>query len=346
MSQQDLIIYGTAALVFVAIICVGVLLTTDDRTQNARKRAKLVGAGETGKSTRISKADEETNARRRETQRMLAKLRENDAKRKKMIVPQDIKSKLEQAGVSMPVSTFWILSGLTGVGLAVAAFLSGAQGLPTIQGVKLESRPAVIIMAGLAGFLGLPRFTLGFLASARAKKMTNQFADGLDVIVRGVKSGLPLNECLRIIANESPAPLGPEFEILTDQIAMGTNMERALQNLYQRVPLQEINFFVIVLAIQTKAGGNLSEALGNLSAVIRSRRMMREKVKALSSEAKASAMIIGCLPFAVGGMLYTSSPDYIMPLLTTESGHLFLLIGAAMMTTGIAIMRKMINFDM
>ena len=341
-----MLIFGAAALVFVAIMCVGVLLTTDDKTQHAKKRAKLVGAGETGKSTRVSKADEEANARRRETQRMLAKLRQEDEKRKKMLVPQDIKSKLEQAGVSMSVSTFWIVSAATGIGLAVAAYLSGAQGLPTISGVKLENRAVVVGMAGFAGFLGLPRFVLGFLASSRAKKKTNQFADGLDVIVRGVKSGLPLNECLRIIANESPAPLGPEFEILTDQISMGTNMERALQNLYQRVPLQEINFFVIVLAIQTKAGGNLSEALGNLSAVIRSRRMMREKVSALSSEAKASAMIIGCLPFAVGTMLYVSSPDYIMPLLTTETGHLFILIGACMMTFGILVMRMMINFDM
>ncbi|MEO0883712.1 MAG: type II secretion system F family protein [Pseudomonadota bacterium] len=346
MSQQDLLIYGAAALVFIAIACVGVLLTTEDKTQNARKRAKLVGAGESGKVSRSAKADEEASARRRETQKMLEKLRKDDAKRKKMIVPQDIKGKIEQAGLSMTVSTFWMLSAATGIGLAIAAYLSGAQGLPTIQGIKLESRPAVIIMAGIAGFLGLPRFVLGFLASTRAKRMTNQFADALDVIVRGVKSGLPLNECLRIIANESPSPLGPEFEILTDQIAMGTNMDRALQGLYQRVPLPEINFFVIVLSIQSKAGGNLSEALGNLSGVIRARRMMREKVKALSSEAKASAVIIGSLPFAVGVLLHLSSPDYIRGLFTTETGHFLILVGACMMTVGITVMRKMINFDM
>ncbi|MEM9670547.1 MAG: type II secretion system F family protein [Pseudomonadota bacterium] len=347
MTQQDILIYGIAGLVFLGVICVGFLLTTDDQTYAAKKRAKLVGSGETGTVARSkNKAEEETNARRRETQKMLEKLRQDDNKRKSSIVPQDIKGKIEQAGLSMSVSTFWLFSVAAGVALAGLAFLSGAEGLPTIKGIKLENRAAVVAMAGLAGSLGLPRWILGFLSNRRAKKMTNQFADALDVIVRGVKSGLPLTECLRIVAKESPAPLGPEFEALTDQVAMGTSMERALLNLYHRVPLPEINFFVIVLSIQTKAGGNLSEALGNLSTVIRARRMMREKVKALSSEAKASAMIIGCLPFGVGSLLYVTSPDYMSRLFTTETGHLFILIGLVMMAMGTTVMKKMMNFNM
>ena len=186
---------------------------------------------------------------------MLAKLRQEDTQRRKSLVPQDIKAKLEQAGLSMAPSAFWILSAILGVVLAGLVFMSGADGL-VINGIELKSQIVVVAAAGVVGFLGIPRWLIGFLAKGRAKKMTNQFADAIDVIVRGVKSGLPLNECLRIIARESPAPLGPEFEALTDQISMGTNMERALQNLYRRVPLPEINFFVIVLSIQSKAGGN------------------------------------------------------------------------------------------
>jgi len=128
-------------------------------------------------------------------------------------------------------------------------------------------------------------------------------------------------------------------------LQMGMTTERALQQFYKRVPLPEVNFFVIVLSIQAKAGGNLSEALGNLSTVIRSRKMMREKIKALSAEAKASAYIIGSLPFAVGFMVYLTTPSYISELWTSSGGHTVLFVGFCLYTIGIVVMRKMISFD-
>jgi tight adherence protein B len=191
----------------------------------------------------------------------------------------------------------------------------------------------------------VPRWALGIAISIRQKKFIGQFADAIDVIVRGVKSGLPLNECLRIIARESPQPIQGEFAIVCDALAMGVTIDQALGRLYQRTPIQEVNFFNIVLAIQQKTGGNLSEALGNLSAVLRSRKLLREKIKALSSEAKASAMIIGSLPVIVMGLVYVTTPAYIMELFTEEIGHLILLVAAGLMFTGIYIMRKMINFN-
>ena len=215
-----------------------------------------------------------------------------------------------------------------------------------ISGISFKSRPALVGGAFFVGAFGLPRVLLGFLTNGRNKKMINQFADALDIIVRGVKSGLPLNESVRIISRESPEPLRTEFAMLSDNLAMGAGLERSLGTFYKRVPLQEVNFFMIVLMIQSKAGGNLSEALGNLSSVIRARKMMREKVKAMSSEAKASAMIIGALPFVVGFLVYLTTPAYIMQLFTTDTGHLFLTIGAVMMSMGIFVMRKMINFDL
>ena len=344
MTEQDMILYGVAALAFLTIGGLGLAFTGGNSSSSARKRAKSIGAGDR-MNGQARKGDAENSARRKETQKMLTKLREQDEQRKKTLVPQNIKSKIEQAGLSITPTTFWVISAFVGLTLAVLAFLSGAEGV-VAWGYNLKSRPVVIAMAGLTGFLGLPRWVLNNLAASRTKKMTNQFADAIDIIVRGVKSGLPLAECLQIIARESPAPLGPEFQTLTDSIAMGTNLDRALQNLYRRIPLPEINFFVIVLSIQSKAGGNLSEALGNLSAVIRSRRMMREKIKALSSEAKASGMIIGALPFVVGTMVFITTPDYIMELFITETGHFLLVLATIMMTMGITIMRKMINFDM
>ena len=344
MTEQEMMLYGIAALAFLAVGGLGIALTSGDSNQAARKRAKSIGSGDnSGSGGR--KGHDENSARRKETQKMLSKLREQDEARKKSLVPQDIKAKLEQAGLTITPATFWVISAVVGVVFALLAFLSGAEGV-VAWGMELKSKPVVITMAGLTGFLGVPRWIINGMATRRVAKMTSQFADGIDIIVRGVKSGLPLAECLQIIARESPAPLGPEFQTLTDSIAMGTNLERALQNLYRRVPLPEINFFVTVLSIQAKSGGNLSEALGNLSAVIRSRRMMREKVKALSSEAKASGMIIGALPIVVGGMVFITTPDYIMELFITETGHFLLVLSVIMMTMGILIMRKMINFDM
>ncbi len=343
MTQQEIIIYGVAALAFLTIGGIGLALTSGDTNSAARKRAKSIGSGDRG-SSRAGKGDD-TSARRKETQKMLDKLREQDEERKKSLVPQNIKAKIDQAGLSISPTVFWIISIIVGGVLATLAFLSGADGV-VAWGYNLKSRPVVIAMAGFTGLLGIPRWTLSHMAARRSRKMTNQFADAIDIVVRGVKSGLPLAECLQIIARESPAPLGPEFKTLTDSIAMGTNLERALQNFFRRVPLPEINFFVIVLTIQSKSGGNLSEALGNLSAVIRSRRMMREKIKALSSEAKASGMIIGALPFVVGGLVFVTTPSYILELFTTETGHFLLVLSTIMMTMGITIMRKMINFDM
>lgn len=175
--------------------------------------------------------------------------------------------------------------------------------------------------------------------------MSRQFADAIDLVVRGVKSGLPLNDCLRSIAKETSPPMSVEFQHIYDDLKMGTSQDRALAKFFERVPLPEINFFVIVLAIQKKSGGNLSEALGNLSTVIRSRRLMREKVKALASEALASATIIACLPFLVGGLVFLTSPGYIMLLFTDPMGHLLLMIGACMFSMGIWVMRKMMSFD-
>jgi tight adherence protein B len=336
----DMMIYIIAGLAFVVIAGVGLALAGDGGG-NVAKRAKQVAAGTDRKATA---GRDVAGQRKRQTQQMLTTLREREEQRRKSLLPKDMKSKIAQAGLTIDVNVFYAFSAVLGLGCAVLAFLSGADGV-TVQGITLKSRAVVVILAGFVGAVGLPRFVLGVLTKRRHKKMTEQFGDGIDIIVRGVKSGLPLAECLRIIANEVGEPLKSEFVSLTDNIAMGTSLERALQQFYRRVPLPEVNFFVIVLTIQAKSGGNLSEALGNLSAVIRSRKMMREKVSALSQEAKASAFIIGALPFAVMTMVYLTTPDYMMKLFTTSTGHMILLMGAGMMFTGIMVMRKMINFD-
>ncbi|MEM0985363.1 MAG: type II secretion system F family protein [Pseudomonadota bacterium] len=338
--DQSFLIYVVAGLAFVAIAGIGFAFAGPEN--NSVKRVKQYQNREKTEARSRQKGAEA--ARRKQNQQMLDKLRQDNNKKKSSILPRDIKSRLMQAGLDVPVSAFWIVSALLGVGAGIATYMSGADGF-TYNEMEIRSRPIVVAMGAIGGGIGFPRWVLGFLISARANKMTNQFADGIDIIVRGVKSGLPLNECLRIIGKESPEPLSSEFRDLSSNIQMGNTLEQALDKFYKRVPLPEVNFFCIVLLIQSKSGGNLSEALANLSNIIRSRKMMREKIKALSSEAKASAMIIGCLPFAVGGMVYMSTPDYIMELFITSTGHFILGVGACLMITGVTVMRNMINFD-
>jgi len=336
--------YIVAALAFLAIVGLG-LVMTGGNNDAARKRAKAISTGRGGAQVKGGKVVDDGIRRRAKTQEMLDNLRKQDKERRRNDPMRNVGSKLTQAGLEIPVPMFWVLSAVCGLVCAGIVYISGADGL-VINGMSLKSRPVLIGAAFFGGTLGIPQSILNFLIKGRHTKMVNQFADALDIIVRGVRSGLPLNECIRVIAKESPEPLRKEFLTFADNLAMGAGLERSLAALYKRLPLQEVNFFAIVLTIQSKAGGNLSEALHNLSTVIRSRKMMREKVKALSSEAKASAMIIGSLPIAVGVMVFMTTPDYIMELFRTETGHVILVLAAGMMGTGITVMRNMMNFDM
>jgi tight adherence protein B len=254
--------------------------------------------------------------------------RENQMRKARL----SISARIEHAGLVLPEQTFWIAS----IALAVVGVI-----VMLIIGQPLYYAAAAAVVMGL----GLPRWILGFLIGARQKKFTAEFANAIDVIVRGVKSGLPLNECLKIIAREAPEPLSGEFRRLCDSVSMGVPLEQGLTRLFERMPLPEVSFFAIVLSIQLKAGGNLSEALNNLSVVLRSRKLMREKINALSSEAKASAGIIGALPICVCGIVYVTSPAYMGLLFSDPTGHLGLLAGVVMMTMGVLVMRQMINFD-
>jgi tight adherence protein B len=316
-----------AVLAFVAIGGAGIAFSGSNQPAASSKRVKAVAAS--GKVDRRKQAvDMATLKRKQNTQDALKTLTMNEKESRKRRV--SIKGQIEQAGINLSLPMFWTGSVILGLIAAIAGLV--------IQG------PIGAIAGGFIFALGIPRWLLGMTISGRQKKFGEQLADAIDVIVRGVKSGLPLNQCLRIIATESPEPLRTEFQALCDSQTMGVPLEQSLQRMFERMPLPEVNFFAIVLVIQQKTGGNLSESLGNLSAVLRARKLMREKVKALSSEAKASAMIIGALPFIVMLMVYFTRPSYIMLLFTDPRGNMVLLFGAIMMSAGIFIMNKMVNF--
>jgi tight adherence protein B len=260
-----------------------------------------------------------------------ATLKDLEARRKKSSSPP-LSIRLTQAGLTWSKQQFYIVSAVFGAFVFGAAMLLDTGLLPAA------------LLAFAAGF-GLPRWALSYLKKRRETRFLDQFPDAIDVIVRGIKAGLPLGDSLRALATDAPEPILSEFRHILETQAVGVPLGDACAKLFERMPLPEANFFAIVISIQQKSGGNLSEALGNLSKVLRDRKRMKGKIKAMSTEAKASAAIIGALPVAVMAIVYITSPDYITLLWTERLGQLMLAGSAVWMLMGIMVMRKMINFN-
>jgi tight adherence protein B len=273
-------------------------------------------------------ADKSQRSRREQVEGSLKDLEARRLKEKS--VP--LSTRIGQAGLAWTTQKFWIVSSVLGFAAFFIAFWMGG-GL--LGGVG---------MAFAAGF-GLPRWLLGYLKKKREKAFLKALPDAVDVIVRGIKAGLPLFESIKVVAADAPEPLKSEFLTIIETQTIGMPLGEACSRLYERMPVPEANFFGIVIAIQQKSGGNLSEALGNLSKVLRDRKKMAEKIQAMSMEAKASAAIIGSLPPVVMALVWITTPDYISLLWTTPMGQ-FMLVGCACwMTIGVLVMKKMINFD-
>ena len=318
-----------AVLGFVTIASLGfVFVGGDDSSSKAVKRAQNFGIKSPQQGGKAARgAIPQTQEQRRK--QILLQLKDADRKERKARVT--MAAKLRQAGLSLPIHVFWIISAVSGVFAGLLSFMFGAPWFLAL---------GLLIVFGL----GLPRWVVGFLGKRRMKKFSGEFANAVDIIVRGIKSGLPVHDTLKIIGRESPAPLGPELQRLVENIGVGLTLEQALEKMYERMPTPELRFFTIVIAIQAKTGGNLAEALGNLSAVLRSRKLMSEKIKALSSEATASAGIIGSLPPAVMAMVMVTTPAYMMLMFTDMRGQIMLMGSALWMAAGIFTMKKMISF--
>ena len=240
--------------------------------------------------------------------------------------------RIAQAGLFWSKRQFFLLS----AGIGAAMFLLG---LFTGGGLIVAGT------LGLTGSFGLPRWLLSYLKKRRETKFLAAFPDAVDIIVRGVKAGLPLLDCLKMITIEAPEPVKSEFRAIVETQAIGMLLGDACGKLYEQMPVPEANFFGIVIAIQQRSGGNLAEALGNLSRVLRDRKKMKAKIQAMSQEAKASAAIIGALPVAVMTMVYITSPNYISLLWTEPLGRVMLAASVVWMSMGVMVMKKMINFD-
>jgi tight adherence protein B len=291
----------------------------------AEKRQAQFKQGKTTKRTNERVVDQ--NKRR---QQILESVRDIEGANKKK--KNTLANKLVQAGLSMDVRKFTIFSAALGVFVAFATFV-------------MNQNPLVALGAGVVAALGLPRWILGFLIKRRLSKFLQEFPVAIEIIIRGVKAGLPLGQCLQVIASEASEPVRSEFRRIVESQSIGLSVGESIERLPESMQVAEASFFSIVVNLQQKTGGNLAESLQNLARVLRDRRKMRLKVAALSSEAKASAWIIASLPFAVSGLVYMTAPDYIGLLFYTQTGHIVMGVSACWMAIGVFIMKRMINFD-
>lgn len=236
----------------------------------------------------------------------------------------------------------------TGKGWTLQQYAGASAGLATVTFAALFFRGAPALLALFIGLLvgaGLPHFIVGKMVKKRGAQFTQRFPDAIELMVRGLRSGLPISETVSVVGQELQGPVGIEFKEVADKMRIGKTMEAALQDTADRLKTPEFQFFVISLAIQRETGGNLAETLGNLADVLRKRAQMKLKIKAMSSEAKASAWIVGSLPFIVFGLIYYMNAGYLAQFFIDQRLIIAGLGGLVWMGLGVFIMAKMVNFE-
>jgi tight adherence protein B len=325
--EVNMQVYGLFFLVALAIGGVAWVFIYPFLSGERARERRLASVARTEPMARPTRAAAQ-KPRREQIELTLKEMEERRKKAKRL----PLSVRLTQAGLGWSKRRFM----MSAIALGVLAFL-----VTMLLGIGLLPSLAF----GFAAGGGLPFWLLSFLKKRREARFLNNFPDAVDVIVRGIKAGLPLLDSLKLIAAEAEEPIRSEFRAIIETQAIGIPLGDACLKLYERMPLPESNFFGIVVSIQQRAGGNLSEALGNLSRVLRDRKKMKAKIQAMSMEAKASAAIIGSLPLAVMGLVWLTSPSYIDLLWTDSLGRVMLACCAAWMCIGVFVMRKMINFD-
>lgn len=330
-------IYDVRILVIVALTAVAVgsvvvlLLFPLTASSRADGRIKAFSAGRNASVGRQSGSGGILEGMKDSRRKQVQELLKQTAGKARRARRKTLRMLILQSGLELSVSRFWLISAVAGVVLMLVAYY-------------ISMPWYLITLSGFVGLMGLPRWFLGFLCKRRQETFLKELPDAIDVMVRGLKAGLPLSDAMRVIASETAPPIGPEFSEVVEGQRLGISLEQGLERMFSRMPLQEVNFLAIALSIQSKTGGNLTEALSNLAKVLRERRKMKGKVRSVSQEAKSSAVIIGCLPLLIAGFVSFLNPDYLTPLFSTTLGNALLIGSGIWMLTGILVMRTMINF--
>jgi tight adherence protein B len=320
-----ILIAGFVVLSATALVGLGAFVALRPRLKLNRRMAAL---GLTGgaKPGRLAKS---RDPEQRRIQQRLQELEEKGKERRKRY---QIRAAMMRAGLEeWGAQGYWFIAAVVCV-IAPAIYL--------FMGYPAMGAPAVAAIAAII----LPNVILQAIAARRQAAFTREFANAIDILVRGVRSGLPVTECLAIIGREIADPLGEEFRRLVEGQKMGLTLEQVLSRSLERMPTAEYKFFAIVIQVQQQTGGSLSDTLANLSKVLRDRKKMRDKASAMASEAKASATIIGSLPVVSGFLLSLINPDYLSVFFTSTLGKTLFYGGLLWMGVGMLVMRKMIHF--
>ena len=322
MGTMQIAILGAGVLVFLLMLIFAFSGPSQSKSM-ARQLTKLKYRHSDSANVRVEAQMKKALSARRKTTR---------PKGENMTKMEILAIRLEKTGKRWPLSYFFYAAGGLFVVIAGLLLLKGAPLL-------------LCLFVGLLVGAGLPHFVVGFLINRRVAKFTASFPDAIELLVRGLRSGLPVTETIGVVAKEIGGPVGEEFQKVVDRIKIGQTMEDALQESAKRMETPEFKFFCITLAIQRETGGNLAETLSNLADVLRKRGQMKLKIKAMSSESKASAYIVGSLPFIVFGLVYSVNPNYLAGFFYEERLIIAGLGGLCWMSIGVFIMAKMVNFE-
>lgn len=317
-------IMGIAAFV----VAVLVIMAFSDDAASLEKRLDRVG-GEGGRRAVDVKDRHMPNSVRSTKDSSIPLL---DVLVKKLPNPNKLRSRLAATGRTISLGEYALMNALSVMVFYMLWMMADVN--------KVLLLP-LSFMFGLA----FPHAVTGFMAARRIKKFLGNFPEAIDTMCRGIRSGLPIIESINAVAREMPDPVGIEFQRVGDGVRMGKTLEDSMWEVVQRLDVPELRFLIVAMAIQKETGGNLAETLGNLSDLIRKRRQLKLKVKAMSSEAKASAMIIGSLPFIMFGLLMIVNADYVSVLFHESKGRVLLGIGLFWMSLGWGVMTKMTHFE-
>jgi len=318
------IVTGLVGLLLVVII----LLLGDESSATMKRRVKRV---QNTKSRRPTAMEKVISVRRQDKDSNIAIF---DLLIKRMLPrPELLRNLIARTGLKLRVGSYLMI--------CLGTFTVATAGMLFVPEVPMVAAPLVGIFAGI----GLPYMVVDFLGKRRKAKFIQNFPEAIDLMVRGLKSGLPISEAIKVCAEEIIDPVGTEMQSITDNVRMGKKMEDAMLETGARLDMQEFNFMTVAMTIQAETGGNLAETLTNLSDVLRKRRMLKLKIKALSSEAKTSAYIIGSLPFIMAVLIYVTNENYLSPLWLDPRGHLAVMAGLLWFAMGAGVMYKMVRFE-
>ncbi len=334
MQDLTLVAFGVFVLSVAVVVGLGLFVITVVMSVKRRYRRRLDRVGIAKMSGRMDLEEARARMLRQTTEKgLLDGLSDALGRFIPLLDTARLRANIRRAGMKMSVGAFILLS-LTAAGLVgVAATFATAY-----------PWPVVAVPAIFAGMFLVDAF-VKFRGNMMSNRFMRQLPEGLDTIIRGIRSGLPVIECIGAVGQEFEAPMGDHFKRISESVKLGEPLEVGLWRVARVVDRPEMDFLTIAISIQMETGGSLSDALGNLAALLRQRANMKLKIKAISSEAKASALIIGALPFVMLGLLTVMNPDYVMPLFTDPRGHIMLMLGLGSITMGAIVMWRMTQFE-